>query len=308
MFITNKMDPGELLAYFLDLRGRSDAETKIFSKYRHNDDLCPRFYSNVDALLNTYNSYRCDAADIQGITDDGVDVLLRYTTLDGVRKRSGLQIKSDLEFQNWRKDSKLIDTLHAQHSRARYDAKVDDYYIVLCADAAKYRDHVRRISSAFKNHDDVKVVPPEKALAFFGLSDFDVTLKTTRLLCADDPLLSRAQAELQHLHPAHALLLVHLTCKVFEDSASGSEEDLIDQLEELIESLPEPPFDKDQCVVDVINALDQSNVIQRNPPIYEILIPNLSISLCALYFDQRHRLAREGVLLERHLTGLLEIE
>ena len=148
MFITSRMSPGELLAHFLDLRGVKATDTAAFRQYRHNDDLCPRFQRNVDALLDAY-SYHADAHDIQSMSDQGVDVLLRYVNAEGERRRAGLQIKSHKEFEDWaaKRGPSMIDTLKLQHSRAKHDAKIGDYFIVLCTDAQQHREQIRQIGS-----------------------------------------------------------------------------------------------------------------------------------------------------------------
>jgi hypothetical protein len=97
MFITNELTPAEVLAELVKGRRSAAASTEEFEALRHDKDLVPRFASHINSILDVYKAYRMDAHDIQGMRDDGVDVLLRFEHND-VECRVGFQIKSNEEF------------------------------------------------------------------------------------------------------------------------------------------------------------------------------------------------------------------
>jgi hypothetical protein len=299
MYITSQMTPGELLAYFLDLRGVVDEETEQFRRFQHNDDLCPGFYRNVDALVTAYCSYRTAVWDVQGPTDQGVDVLLCYRDAEGEARRSALQIKSFQEFASWSKRRPMTETLLAQHSRARNTAKIDKYYIVCCTDLVLHRDRIRQISAAFMNYEDVKVIVPTKALPFFVMSEQGVSIEVTRVLCSDDPLFRSAQVELENLTDTHARMLIHLVCRALGESPVGDEWELLDLFESVGHS------DGDRAAIEALSALERANVIDRDSETFTINVPNLPVALCALYFEQKYRSARWSRDLEHYLNELL---
>jgi hypothetical protein len=311
------MTPGELLAHFFDLRGDSDSDTARFSDFRHNNDLCPRFQKNVDALLSTYSSYYADAQDIQGMSDEGVDVLLRYVDRNGSRMRAGIQVKSHKEFEDWMKKSErgggsMVEKLLAQYGRAKNNAKINDYYIVLCTNEEVHRDWIRQITAAFKNFEDVKVITPKKALAFFEMSDDEVSLNVTRILCADDPLLKGAQNQMTTLGYAKAYMLLHLTCYALSSSSRADDNLLLSLFEDC-----SPLQDEHDVTVDpyllgnILSFFEDSNIIEREDggsEIFTINISNLPASLCAIYFDQKYRNNHDSKDMAEYLCNLLEID
>jgi hypothetical protein len=289
MFITNRMSPGELLAHFLDLRGVADATTAEFQKYRHNNDLCQRFQRNVDALLMAYSSYHADVQDIQSMSDEGVDTLMRYVNDARESRRACLQIKSHWEFAEWiaKRGGSMTEKLIAQHSRAIHNAKIDEYFIVLCTDADAHRNQIRMITSAFKNYPDVRIVLPSKAFAFFQMSEAEITLEVTRLLCSDDPLLAAARKEMARRGDAEAYMLTHLACRAL--SGEETNEELLFQLFDgwaELQGAPEAP--SLPGIEDVVNSLESDDILDRDAG-DRINIHRLPTELCALYFDIKHR-------------------
>jgi hypothetical protein len=290
MFITSRMSPGELLAHFLDLRGIKDAATADFHKYRHNDDLCPRFQRKVDALLMAYSSYHADVQDIQSMSDEGVDVLMRYVNDAGESRKACLQIKSHWEFEEWiaKRGGSMTEKLLAQHSRATHNAKINDYFIVLCTDADAHRDRIRQIRSTFKTYDTVRIVAPAKALAFFEMSESEIMFEVTRLLCADDPLLKAARHEMERRSDAEAYMLIHLACSALSGDETN-EEGLFSLFDDWASLQEDPEAPGVPPIEDVVNALEDDGIIDRDSGYTKINIHRLPTALCAIYFDLKHR-------------------
>ena len=63
----------ELLRY----RRTAPSETKAFARLKHNADLCPRFQQKLESILGSFEKYRKIVYDIQGLHDEGTDILLR---------------------------------------------------------------------------------------------------------------------------------------------------------------------------------------------------------------------------------------
>ena len=97
----------QLIAQILNINDYSSDDTKVFKKVKHNNDLIPRFKKNFEELAKLINPYYNDCYDIQGVTDDGVDVLLKYQT-DLDYHKIGFQIKSydDIKNKDWLKTLK----------------------------------------------------------------------------------------------------------------------------------------------------------------------------------------------------------
>jgi len=306
MFITSRLSPAELVAHFFDLRGVTETETQAFRELRHNKDLCPRFRRNVDALLTSYSAYHADVHDIQSMSDEGVDVLLRCTMEGSSAWRIGLQVKSYPEFEDWvaKRGSSMTEKLVAQHSRATHNAKVDDYYIVLCTDANEHRGQIRQIVSTFKNYASVRVIIPQKALAFYQMWEDLISIEVTRLLCADDLLLTAARDEMQRLEDAEAYLLIHLACSALAGDEIGRDD--ISRMFSDWKELQENEDGKDRdMLVNFINGFEEQNILDVIDEDYSVRIQNLPASLCALYFDLKHR--HEIRDMAEHLCSLLGV-
>jgi hypothetical protein len=226
-------------------------------------------------------------------------VLLRYETEDGDAKRSALQLKSYDEFVAWTKAEKgsgnsLIEKLGAQHSRAVRHAKINDYYIVLCTDAAEHQNQIRAVCAEFTELPNIKVVIPEKALPFFEMSELEVRIAVTRLLCAGDHLLKGATADLHKAPPPCRFMLVNIVCRAFEQGSDVAVDDLVamynDALEQGYISKRGDIGDEGEAV----NWLEDRSYISCDDAgeTYKIEVTNLPVSLCALYFDTRHRQGR----------------
>ena len=94
----------ELVSQILGINHFSSLDTVKFMELKHNDDLVPRFKSNFETLAKLISPYYNDCYDIQGVTDDGIDVLLKYQT-EADYHQIGFQIKSydDIQNKDWLK-------------------------------------------------------------------------------------------------------------------------------------------------------------------------------------------------------------
>ena len=221
--------------------------------------------------------------------------------MDGLRRRAALQIKSYSEFEASKgvKATPMTTTLLLQHSRAAHNVHVDEYYIVLCTDAAKHRTQIRGIASAFKNYADVRIVIPQKALAFFKLGTEEVTLRVTQILCEDDLVLKAARKEVADDGELPLKFMIELTCRALSGYTSISVEELL--------SIGDRGDDDDgegRELIDLVNQQEFGGMLERlGDDEFAILIDRLPTALCALYFDQKVRHHPGDIV--AHLFGLL---
>ena len=153
MFITNHLTTAEILSELLDLRGYKKSDTEEFSSLRHDRDLCPAFRERVNAILEAYLSHSTSVHVTQGLRDDGVDVMLTYESDDDGLHKAGLQIKSYKEIDDWanKKTSSFIMNLKAQCAAAVQKVRVDDYYLLICADEVLHKKQNELICSELKD-------------------------------------------------------------------------------------------------------------------------------------------------------------
>ena len=205
-------DVNQLIAQILNINNCSSADTAEFKKLKHNNDLVPKFKDNFEKLAKLINPYYNDCYDIQGVTDDGVDVLLKYMTETETHK-IGFQIKSydDINSKDWLK------TLKAQMFEAQGIWKTDDLYIVFCTDAIEHKDKLRNAISELQKSSDCKIhiVEPEKAVTFYKFNSIDIFSIIYNFYHENDSLLEKAKATFYGLSTDEKKLLISIIVRQF---------------------------------------------------------------------------------------------
>lgn len=221
------LTPLELLAELLGQRTVTAEDTKEFSKYEHDKHLLPMLQSRIDEAMDIYKKRYVDLQDLQGIRDDGCDLLLRYT-FDDAEKKAALQVKSYREIDEWlyeptpkvrkkdkskakqprirRTKTSLTSVIKQQMYDATFTAKAEDIYVILCGDASKHKRGLRLISATLKTHPDIKVVQPVQALSLLKMSDFDIGVFVDNYLYEGDLVFSKALQEINSKNPLVILL------------------------------------------------------------------------------------------------------
>lgn len=286
MRITNPLTPVEIFTELLRRNAVTDTDTARFSSHKHDKHLCPSFTEAVEGILEVFGSYHTDVHDIQGFSDEGIDVLLRYRDEDGEHK-IGIQIKSYDEFELWAKNKHdVLKTLKAQYATAMQTVRVEEYFIVICTDAIKHRKWIRYINSAVKTFDKCTVVKPKEALGLLELGGLDTFIQTTRLICQDDRILQAAESYVAGMPPAQAYAIIALVCSAFEDGPDLDERDIPEILREWEESSGAPRLSVHE-ETDIIDDLVSEQMIGYADGVYRIDVRRLPEQICALYFDQK---------------------
>lgn len=307
MFITNELTPTEVLAELLKGRRASSLATERFGALRHDRDLVPRFASNVDVILDVYKAYRTDVHDIQGIRDDGVDVLLRFDR-EGHSSRVGLQIKSNDEFDQWEKKKlNMVEKLKAQYSAAMENARIDDYYVVICADDIAHRKRIRTVCSELKNYRGCTIIEPRDALGFFDMSDLDLLVRTTRLLCSSDTILRTALDEADAQEPDVVYFLSSLVNHAFQQGLTIDDSYLFNLWYDWKDFVGEDVTTNDRLTIITQNLLS-TGIIKYDGSDYLIDVTRLPVPLSALYFDLKVRNLESDGNIDGYMLGLLEIK
>lgn len=286
MFITENFTPLELLSELLCGDPVDEASTARFADYAHNKDLCPGFRKRILRVFNTYQKHRFDVHDVQAQADKGVDVFVSVDSDDG-SIAVGLQIKSDKEIVDWKagRSKDFITRLRNQYTQAIQERGVDQLYLVLCADAVAHRDHLREITTRFADYDRLKIVMPDAALGFFGLSEIELDVAVTRLLCARDYVLREARRSVRDLPTGGTALALVLIFRALDGETRMTHDEYSEFLED---ACSEHEVDDPQALLAALDGFIVDDVGVHDP--YRI-IPDRAPAVCALYYDQ---LARHG--------------
>ncbi|MGZ2454207.1 hypothetical protein ACVIRO_007024 [Rhizobium ruizarguesonis] len=304
MFITNALSPAETLAEILQKNCSTIDDTAWFKTKKHDADLCPMFESLGVQILRAYKANRAGCHDIQGMRDDGVDVLLKYDSEDGATK-VGLQIKSYPEFRDWasKKDKTFMKTLKSQYTEAMQNVGVEHYFLILCTDAHEHRKQIRMISAEIKNFADLTIVKPEQVRGFTLLSHWELQATVTRLLCQDDPVLNAARACFSDTATLDDYMTLDLLCRAFgganEPIDGGDIEAIAERWAELVGGVR---------VMDELDGalgfMESSGYLRYVGESYAIVPEEFPDALCAVYFDLR---ARNGLSADDALAYLVPL-
>ena len=247
------------------------------------------FASGSTRSLTPTRVHRTDVHDTQGPRDEGVDVQLSYE--DGGQHRVGLQIKSFDEIEAWAKkrDREFMQRLKAQYATAMQNAKVEDYYVLLCTDEIEHKEQLRLICSEMKQFDQLKIVLPRQALALYDSSEAEIQAHVTRLLCKGDRVLEAALRAIAGMPADRAFMLLALICRAFAGHLNVSQEDVSEIYQEWEEFNPglDPGGER---LADIVWELDGSGLsMSEGDDGFTIEIAHLPTPLCAMYFDQKLR-------------------
>lgn len=198
--------PEHLLWDLLTYRRGPLEATRAFVNMTHNADLCPAFTRRCDDILSAFGKYEDISYDIQGLRDEGTDVLVRL----GSNQESlvvCIQVKSHAEVVAAGVIDKLI--LQWQRSVDHYAEKLLHYYIVLCADGMVALNRVRDIQAEFAKKPQVTVIAPELAWPFLRYSTMAIDA-LVRAKAGEDDVVVRAALQISaDLTPTELAILLY---------------------------------------------------------------------------------------------------
>lgn len=169
--------------------------TQEFRGMKHNADLCPAVTQQLNRLLESYLKYDAVAYDVQGLHDQGTDVLLKYypdPDSEGASWRAiSIQIKSydDLSKNDYLKD------LRSQRLQVddEFGEKLVQHVIMLCTASQEHEARIREVSKAFSKIDKTLVLVPEFCMKFIRLRENQIRATVDSFQKGDDIVLDRAR-------------------------------------------------------------------------------------------------------------------
>ena len=202
------MDLIELFRQLLNTHTRPTIETSVFRKLKHNRDLCPLLWHRCESILAGFRTYQGDVYDIQGLSDNGSDVIVRRNGDDGGFICFQLKSHDDLLANG------VVQKVKAQYADtiAAYQPMLH-FFVVLACDGtnANLLATVRAISAHFVRMPCVTTVVPERTLALLTIPEWQLDAFVKTQFSERDIVLERAARAVAALSkPERALLLVSL--------------------------------------------------------------------------------------------------
>ena len=204
---TNEDYLKRIIYYFLTLRRGPVKETQVFTGLKHNEDLCPKLNGQLEVILGYFKRYRKIAYDIQGLRDQGSDVIVRYYPEDQSPARFvSFQIKShhDLMERNW------LRTLKSQYVESMNTYSPVDYYILVATDEGRNRDKIRMIKAEFSAISEVTVVDPSQFLVFLNFTSAEIGGLLKSYIGEGDILVNEAVGVIEGLADPQLYLITYV--------------------------------------------------------------------------------------------------
>ncbi|MGB2713513.1 MAG: hypothetical protein WBC51_04995 [Vicinamibacterales bacterium] len=266
-----RISPTHTVDHFLRLHRTLIIETREFRDLRHNDDLCPRFQLQLEAVLRAVGQFEPVVYDTQGLIDHGADIVVRIRHQERLDQEApellGFQIKS---FEDFRR-SDLFRALKAQRDDAlRKIPYLAGYYIVLCTDEDRDKDAIRNIEAEFRGAERTIVIEPTYSLNFLRLPDRRIQGLVTRMMQSQDFVFREAVKTIELSTPTAGLLAVYLATLAAEGRHDISVYDLKHQgrLRDLYESALETRRNAAERYKEPAPTDETDRFLGREPTLY----------------------------------------
>jgi len=188
-------------------RSQSD-DTVLFKTLKHNDDLCPRFQKKLDMVFGSFNRYRTITYDVQGLRDEGTDIVIRQSEND-TSYYLCFQIKSEDDL----KSATYLNSLKGQVSDTMntYSQNLLDYYVLLCCCTKdrSTKNKIRMIEGALGKIPNVHVIEPEYTISFLKLGSIQLDAIIRSKLGGEDVIFQEALSTVSDLTPTERSILFY---------------------------------------------------------------------------------------------------
>jgi hypothetical protein len=219
------------------------AETTWFEDKKHDRFLCVKTEDRLNEILDFFLKYQSITHMIQGLRDQGTDVVLQYSTKadSSDQKKISIQIKSydDIEKGGHLKDLKagFFD------AKSKYGDSLERYYIILCTNQEKHNTQVKNIIIDFSNEELVRVIEPRDALFFFRMKEEIVSATVDHYLMDDDFVRKQAKKEVVQLTKLEFAIILSVMVSLIEDrSTKLSQESILATAMPRLKELSETHF------------------------------------------------------------------
>jgi hypothetical protein len=206
---------------------------------KHDAELCPRFQKQIERIFSGFKKYQALSYEIQGLRDEGTDVLL-IEWVNQQKEFVSFQLKGEWDLNQ--KD--YLQKLKAQYHDAteRYGDRLVDYYIVLCysivsrpqpdrsavIDKARIQT-IKSVVRAFDRTDNVRIVEPEYAAWFLWLGEVQMDAIIKSRFGDQDIVFKEALDITKDLAPMETVVLVlFIWLHLFENTKTISAEEFLE--------------------------------------------------------------------------------
>lgn len=219
MHAKDQITPAAVLAELVCYPKAQPEDTESFCHLKHDKDLYPGFYDNVERILASFDKYVPVTYDIQS-PGRGPDMVVRYSgkaIFDGEERYIAIEIRSFDEFET---DDDFLPEIKAQIDELEkdYGARLERYFLLLCTEYSKHLHRVRAISDELKANDKVIVAEPHAAWSLFALEDAMIDAISDRLIYSEDYVRRQAGEQVAGIGKRRLMLLLSCLIQAIEEN------------------------------------------------------------------------------------------
>jgi hypothetical protein len=194
----------EVLFYLLTRNATSDFETSEFKELKHNADLVPTITQNLNIALSCIKHELHNAYDIQGIKDNGVDILVK-TCENDKNLNIGFQIKSydDILEDGWQMK------LKAQMFEAISTWNISHLFVLFCSDIKIHLDKIRNATASLMMNGKITIITPNQALAFYKMNVIQILSKIGRIISNNKSLIEILEKQFSPFNNFELAIIVY---------------------------------------------------------------------------------------------------
>lgn len=232
----------EIVCDLLQSRRAEPSATDMFRDLKHDADLCPKLRDQIDAIFSGFKKYHTISYDIQGLKDQGTDVLL-IEWVDDQKEFVCFQVKGEWDLSQ----NSYLQTLKAQYfdTNNRYGSRLKAYYVLLCYSVVSKskttgelvidkirQEKVKGVVREFSLETSVRVIEPEHAAWFLSLSTIRIDAIIKSRFGDQDIVFKEARNLVRDLEAMEKVILLFiLWLHLFEDKITVTAEDIIHSAE-----------------------------------------------------------------------------
>ncbi len=253
MFLTESI-PKIIFEVVTFARAKED-KTYFFKTVKHNFDLCPRYETQVDLIMQSLKEYQSIVYDIQGPRDCGTDIIIKLPRSDNETEHICFQIKSQDDLMS--KDYLRILKAQYHDTKQKYNNLLD-YYILLCCESYSNKNKIRTVASDFAKEKKVHIITPEYSLMFYHLSVIYIDSIIKAKIGSQDVIYRKSLELLIDLTPTEKAILFYLIwLKVFKNVSAIKQNDILNSsfISEIYNEVPD--YDKDWFLISEVTELHE---------------------------------------------------
>ena len=307
MQIKDQVTPATILAELVSHAQAQSVDTVGFC-HVNCQDLYGRFHAKTEHIFASFDKYIPLTYYLWRAGDSGTDIAMRYSSESlsgGTDRFIGMRLVSNDELAAGNDQAAKIGA-QIHELQKDYEALLERYFLLLCADDGKYLERVESIIEALKPNANIVTVVPRYAWSFFAMEDAVIDAIVDRSMYPDDYVRRQAREQVSGLGRRRLILLLSCLIHAIEEKGCFTVSDGFVMHNEHAQKFEKNNSGEHGSVAEDIVAMD-GRFFFREADVdgFEIYQDSVS-AVVALYYDAKVRYGHTGDEAVHYLYTFLE--